>query len=57
VKYRATIRYGTGVQRYHVEDLDADSLVEALRKLADRFPADARATADLLELRRQAAES
>lgn len=54
MKYRATIRYGVGVQRYHMEDLEADSLEQAMRKLADAFPSEVRASADLLELRRQA---
>ena len=56
MKYRATIRYGVGVQRYHMEDLEADSLDQALRKLADAFPAELRGSADLLELRRQPTE-
>ena len=54
MRFRATIRYIAGAQRYHVEDVDAASLDEAMRLLLDLLPAAVRETADLLELRRQA---
>jgi hypothetical protein len=53
VKYRATIRYVSGVQRYHVVDLEADSLEHALRALVEAFPSGLESSADLLEVRRQ----
>lgn len=52
MKYRATIRYISGVQRYHVVDLEAESLEQALRGLMDAFP-EGLDSADLIEVRRQ----
>lgn len=52
--YRATIRYAAaGRQRYHLEDIDAPSLMDALRLAAGRVPAEVGATADLVEVRLQ----
>jgi hypothetical protein len=51
--YRVTIRFGAPKQQYHMEDIDANSLREALRLAAERFPDAALASADLAEVRRQ----
>lgn len=52
--YRATIRYAAaGRHRYHLEDVDAPSLMDALRLAAERVPDDVRASADLAEVRPQ----
>lgn len=51
--YRVTIRFGSPRQQYHVEDITANSLREALRMAAERFPSAAEDTADLAEVRRQ----
>jgi hypothetical protein len=51
--YRITIRFGAPKQQYHVDDLTANSLREAMRMAVDAFPDAAGATADLLEIRRQ----
>jgi hypothetical protein len=51
--YRMTIRFGAPRQHYHVEDLTANSLREALRMAADLFPEAAGEAADLLEIREQ----
>jgi hypothetical protein len=51
--YRVTIRFGSPKQQYHVEDLTANSLREALRMAADAYPAAAAETADLVEIRLQ----
>ena len=48
-QYRVTIRFGVPRQQYHVMDLTASSLHEAMRLAAERYP-DA---ADLVEIRRQ----
>jgi hypothetical protein len=50
--YRVTIRYGARAQRYHVEDVSADSLSDAVRAVADAFP-EAATDADLIEVRLQ----
>lgn len=50
--YRVTIRFGVP-HRYHVEDVRAASLEDALRRAADAFPSGIAETADLLEIRRQ----
>lgn len=52
-RYRITIRYGQPRQQYAVVDVEAPTLREALRLGAERFPAEAEATADLAEVRRQ----
>jgi hypothetical protein len=51
--YRVTIRFGAPRQQYHVEDLTANSLREAVRMAADLFPEAAADAADLLEIREQ----
>jgi hypothetical protein len=48
--YRVTIRHGTPRQHYHVEDIAADSLRQAMELAVERFPHDA-ADADLVEVR------
>ena len=53
--YRATVRWISDRQHYHVEDLEAPDLVTALERLRAALPDDVAAGADLLELRRQAA--
>lgn len=49
-----TIRYAGGGQQYHMADLDAESLADALRKAVDAVPANVDRTADLVEIRRAA---
>jgi len=49
--FRMTIRWGSPGQRYHVEDLEAQDLSDALQRAAALFPDAARATADLVEIR------
>jgi hypothetical protein len=51
--FRMTVRFGQP-QRYHVIDVDAGDLREAMRLAADGFPDDVAGTADLLEIRVQA---
>lgn len=50
--YRITIRHGQP-HRYHMEDVRAATLADAVRQVADRFPAQVAETGDLLEIRRQ----
>jgi hypothetical protein len=50
--YRVTIRYGARAQRYHVEDVRADSLKDAVRAVANAFPQTV-TDADLIEVRLQ----
>lgn len=52
-RFRVTIRYGEPRQRYEVLDIEADDITEALRRLVESYPADARATSDLVEVRRR----
>ncbi|MEJ2185533.1 MAG: hypothetical protein P8Z36_06300 [Gemmatimonadota bacterium] len=54
-RFRVTIRYGEPRQRYEVLDIDAEDVAEALQHLVASFPAEARATSDLVEVRRQTA--
>lgn len=51
--FRATIRWATDRQRYHIEDLEAPDLLSALERLRTAIPAEVAAHADLLELRIQ----
>jgi hypothetical protein len=51
--YRVTIRFGAPKQQYHMDDIEASSLRDALRLVAERFPDDALHSADLAEVRRQ----
>lgn len=52
VRYRVTVRYSAGPRRYAVFELDAASLADALGRAAERIPEEARASADLIEVRR-----
>ena len=52
--YRVTIRFGSPKQQYHMDDIHASSLRDALRLAAERFPDVAMPSADLAEVRRQA---
>lgn len=51
--FRVTIRFGSPRQQYHMEDLTANSLREALRMAAERYPEAAAEAADLVEIRAQ----
>jgi hypothetical protein len=51
-RYRVTIRYGHP-QRYHMQDVQAASLVEAMRLAGERLLPEVGETADLLEIRVQ----
>jgi hypothetical protein len=51
--YRVTIRFGAPRQQYHVVDLTANSLREAMRMAAEEYPDAAADAADLVEIRRQ----
>ena len=52
-QYRVTIRFGSPRQQYHVMDLTANSLREAMRMATEDFPEAALQDADLMEIRRQ----
>ncbi|MFO7261467.1 MAG: hypothetical protein DIU52_009950 [bacterium] len=52
-QYRVTIRFGSRRSQYRVLDVEAATLREALRRVVEDFPAEAEATADLIEVRRQ----
>lgn len=52
-QYRVTIRFGSPRQQYHVMDLTANSLREAMRMATEEFPEAALQDADLMEIRRQ----
>jgi hypothetical protein len=52
-QYRVTIRYGRP-HRYHLEDVEAPTLRDALRLAVDGFPSEIEASSDLLEIRKQA---
>lgn len=52
--YRATIRFTEAGQKYEVVDVMANSVREAMRMVAEQFPDEALATADLVEIRLQA---
>jgi hypothetical protein len=51
--YRVTIRFGAPKQQYHVDDVTANSLREALRMAVELFPEAAADAADLVEIREQ----
>ncbi|HUF51627.1 MAG TPA: hypothetical protein VMN60_12370 [Longimicrobiales bacterium] len=51
--YRVTIRFGSPRPQYHVQDLAANSLREAMRMAVDEFPETAMQAADLVEIRTQ----
>ena len=50
--YRITVRHGRP-QQYIVEDVEADTLADAMRHAADRISATAEPDADLAEFRVQ----
>jgi hypothetical protein len=50
-QFRVTIRYGGRGQRYHVLDVEAETVVGALRRVVEAFPAEVEPTADLVEVR------
>lgn len=50
-RYRMAIRYGDVRQQYHVADLEASSLHDALRQAVDAIPEEVDRTADLVEIR------
>lgn len=54
--FRVVVRHGGTRPRYEVMDVEAASLSDALRDVADRIPPELDATADLVEVRRQATE-
>ena len=49
--YRMTLRHGTPARRYHVADLNAPNIREALMQAVHAFPEDGEATGDLIEIR------
>lgn len=49
--YRVTVRWGRSRHQYHVHDVEATSLRDALREAADRMPEEVAASADLVEIR------
>ena len=49
-RYRMTVRIGRPGRQYDMQDLEAETLRDALRQALEQFPADA-AQSDLLELR------
>jgi hypothetical protein len=51
--YRATIRFGGPRQQYHMMDLSANSLREAMRLAAEQYPESSAQDADLVEIRLQ----
>lgn len=51
MEYRVTIRWGTGVRRYHLVDVEADDAAEALRRGADAIPPEILPEVDLVEVR------
>ncbi len=53
--YRITIRYGGPPSRYEVLDVDASDLREALQAAAGRLSDEVAGTADIAEVRAQAA--
>ena len=48
--YRMTVRIGKPGRHYDMQDLEAGSLLDALRLALERFPQDG-ANGDLLEIR------
>jgi hypothetical protein len=52
-QYRITIRYGHPRRQYHVLDLEAATLADALRDAAEALSSEISATADLAEVRLQ----
>lgn len=55
-RFRMTVRYQGPAQRYHMADLEGESLVHALRLAVDAVPVEVDRTADLVEIRRTPGE-
>lgn len=53
MRYRVAVRYVDDRQRYHIEDLEAGSMADALRDIIDRVPGEVLQSADLIEIRTQ----
>lgn len=51
MRFDVTVRYGRGVQRYHLLTVEAPDAALALRRVADLLPPDVASEADLVELR------
>ena len=51
--FRVTIRFGAPKQQYHMQDLRANSLREAMRMAVEEYPETAMQDADLVEIRHQ----
>ena len=49
-RYRMTVRIGKPGRQYDMQDLSAESLLDALRQALERFPHDGE-SGDLLEIR------
>jgi hypothetical protein len=50
--YRVTVRHGQSRYRYHVEDVEAAHLGEAMAQAAERLPPEVAQDADVAEVRR-----
>jgi ribosomal protein L16/L10AE len=50
--YRVTVRHGQSRYQYHVEDVEAAHLGEAMAQAAQRLPAEVARSADVAEVRR-----
>jgi hypothetical protein len=50
-RYQITIRHGSPRKRYHVVQLDAAHMAEALVKAGESLPVEVRDDADLAEVR------
>jgi hypothetical protein len=51
LRYRVAVRYTDERQRYHIEDIEEESMAGALRAVEQRVAARILATADLVEVR------
>lgn len=51
MSFKVTVRYGSRHQRYHTFEVDAGSVVQALRAAADAIPEEIVDEADLVEVR------
>ena len=49
--YRMTLRHGERGKRYHVVDIEAESLRDAMMQAVNAVPAAMDASADLVEIR------
>ena len=49
--YRMTLRHGAPGKRYHMVDIEADNLRDALMQAVNAIPQGAVGTADLMEIR------